>query len=301
MTLLAALAALIVFSAQDPANYRVYAGAESRTLDQMLDDLAKADVVVIGENHDHKLGHVLELAIFKGVNARKLKTALSLEMFERDVQPILDEYLAGHITESHFLQSSRPWPTYKTDYAPMVEHARTSKLPVIAANAPRRYVNIVSRKGQSALADLPHAAKQNIAPLPFSMELPLGYDRMLTDLFSANHGAASQRADDPTTQRPAMPPVENMKQSQALWDATMADSIHRFLRKNRGWTVVQVNGAGHSDHRYGLVDRLQKSNTRLQIRTVTIKPDSSYPSLPTAKYNGIADYLILTPPDPKSP
>jgi len=290
MTLLAALFALILLPSQDPGAFRVYAGAESRTLDQMLDDLAKADIVVIGENHDHKLGHELELAIFKGVHARKPKTALSLEMFERDVQPILDEYLAGHITESHFLQSARPWPTYKTDYAPMVEHARANKLPVIASNAPRRYVNIVSRKSQSALADLPHASKQNLAPLPFSMEIPPGYDLMLTNLFQGNHG-----------QNPNMPPVENMKQSQALWDATMADSIVRFQRKNRGWTIVQVNGAGHSDHRYGLVDRLQKANPRLKIKTVTIKPEPAYPTLPTAKYNGIADYLILTPPDPKNP
>src|SRR5688500_4614936 len=131
MNLLTVLAALLILPAQDPASFRIYAGTESRTMELMLNDLAKADVVVIGENHDHKLGHELELAIFKGVHARKPKTALSLEMFERDVQPILDEYLAGHITESHFLQSARPWPTYKADYAPMVEHAREKELPVI--------------------------------------------------------------------------------------------------------------------------------------------------------------------------
>ena len=295
MILLTALLALIVLPAQDPGAYRVYAGTELLTLERMLDEIAKADVVVIGENHDHKLGHELELAIFKGVHTRKARTALSLEMFERDVQPILDEYLAGHITESHFLQSARPWPNYKVDYAPMVEYARMNRLPVIAANAPRRYVNIVSRKGQSALAGLPAASKQHLAPLPFSMAIPAGYDRMLTDLFQS-HGPQSSTGGNV----PAMPPVENMKQSQALWDATMADSILRFLRKNRGFSVVQVNGAGHSDYGYGLVDRLRQGSSRLKVKIVTIKSEASYLNLPAGKYDGIADYLILTAPIPKS-
>src|SRR5439155_27112377 len=122
---------------------------------QMLDELTRADVTFVGENHDHKLAHELELTVLKAVHARKTKTALSLEMFERDVQSVVDEYLGGLITESHFLQSSRPWPNYKTDYSPMVEFAKEQRLPVIAANAPRRYVNIVSRKGQTALLELP--------------------------------------------------------------------------------------------------------------------------------------------------
>ena len=252
----------------------------------MLDELARADVVFIGENHDHKLGHEIELAVLKGVHARKAKTALSLEMFERDVQGVLDEYLQGHITESHFLQSSRPWPSYKTDYAPMVNYSRENKLPVIAANAPRRYVNIVSRKGQAALRDLPKASREHFAATPYSMEIPAGYDRMLHDLFSSNHGSASAAG---------MPTVENMKQSQGLWDATMADSILKFARRNRGWTIVQINGAGHSDHGYGIVDRIRKANPRLSIKIVSIKPDSAYPGLAPGKYEGIADYLILTP------
>src|SRR3954467_8455063 len=68
-----------------------------------------------------------------------------MEMFERDVQIVLDEYLSDLITEQHFLASSRPWGNYKTDYRPLVELAKEKHLDVIAANAPRRYVNMVSR------------------------------------------------------------------------------------------------------------------------------------------------------------
>ena len=61
-----------------------------------------------------------------------------MEMFERDAQIVLDEYLNDLITEKKFLDDSRPWENYKTDYRPLVEFARVNKLNVIAANAPRR-------------------------------------------------------------------------------------------------------------------------------------------------------------------
>ncbi len=71
-----------------------------------------------------------------------------MEMFERDVQIVLDEYLKNYISESHFISSSRAWGNYKTDYRPLVEFAKQNKIDVVAANAPRRYVNMVSRLGK---------------------------------------------------------------------------------------------------------------------------------------------------------
>lgn len=68
-------------------------------------------------------------------------------MFERDVQEVMDEYLTGCIRQQDMLQDSRPWPNYLSDYAPLVELAKANSIPVIAANAPRRYVGMVGRGG----------------------------------------------------------------------------------------------------------------------------------------------------------
>jgi uncharacterized iron-regulated protein len=38
---------------------------------------------------------------------------LSLEMFERDVQPVLDEYLAGTASLADLMRDARPWPNYR--------------------------------------------------------------------------------------------------------------------------------------------------------------------------------------------
>lgn len=292
---LAAMAASTLFSlpeAQAQEAFKVYAAREAVSFERMMEQLGKADVVFVGENHDHAQGHALELALLRGMYERNPRLALSLEMFERDVQPVLDEYLGGYITETHLLQSARPWPNYKTDYRPMVEFCRENKLPVIAANAPRRYVNIVSRKGQDGLRDLPKAAQDWLPKLPYAMELPPGYDRMLSEIFGDTHGASTG-----ATVTANMPSAAHMKEAQGLWDSTMADSIMRGLKTYRGRQVMQVNGAGHSDSGWGIVARLRQANPRLKVMIVTIRPDAAYPTL-SDKYDGVADFVILTPPAP---
>ncbi len=106
--------------------------------ESMLADLAKADVVFVGEQHDDPNTHRLEAAILDGLRRRGVTLTLSLEMFERDTQGGLDSYLSGGIAEEEFLKSSRPWPRYATDYRPLVEMAKANGWPVIAANVPRR-------------------------------------------------------------------------------------------------------------------------------------------------------------------
>src|SRR5947209_2387656 len=98
----------------------------------MLADLARADVILVGEQHDDPNTHRLELAVLEGLTRRRVPLVFALEMFERDVQPVLDDYLSGRISEDRFLAASRPWPRYATDYRPLVEFAKAHAIPVIA-------------------------------------------------------------------------------------------------------------------------------------------------------------------------
>src|SRR3954469_10752414 len=61
----------------------------------MLADLARADAVFVGEQHDDPNTHRLELAIVEGLTRRGVPVVVAMEMFERDVQSSLDEYAAG--------------------------------------------------------------------------------------------------------------------------------------------------------------------------------------------------------------
>ena len=65
----------------------------------MLADLARADAVFVGEQHDDPNTHRLELAIVEGLTRRGVPVVVAMEMFERDVQAIVERYAAGAITE----------------------------------------------------------------------------------------------------------------------------------------------------------------------------------------------------------
>lgn len=107
-------------------------------LTDMISELKGADVVIIGETHNDPVAHHIELEVVKGIYNLSGKAAVSMEMFERDVQHVIDEYLDGHIQESFLLKDARAWKNYETDYKPVVEFAKENGLKVIAANAPRR-------------------------------------------------------------------------------------------------------------------------------------------------------------------
>jgi uncharacterized iron-regulated protein len=259
------------------------------SVEQILDAAGQADVVFLGEQHDDTTAHAMQLEIFRLAvekYSKERKVALSMEMFERDVQTVLNEYLNGLITEPQFLAGSRPWGNYKTDYRPLVELAKEKKLEVIAANAPRRYVNMVSRLGRDSLKGLSKEAKDWLAPLPYGDP-----SEAYTKKFNALMGAG----EDPAAANPHTPIVF----SQALWDATMAYSIARSLKKNKGELVVHLNGAFHTEGRLGTVEQLLRYRPKARVIVVTMRYEDDFKTFDKAKHTDLGDFVILT--DSKAP
>jgi uncharacterized iron-regulated protein len=281
--------ALATVSAQT-AGYTIFDGkGNPATVAQILDAAGQADVVFLGEQHDDTTAHAMQLEIFRQAVERyskERKVALSMEMFERDVQTLLNEYLNGLITEPQFLAGSRPWGNYKTDYRPLVELAREKKLEVIAANAPRRYVNMVSRLGRDSLKGLSKDAKEWLAPLPYGDP-----SEAYTKKFNALMGAGG----DPGAANAHTPIVF----SQALWDATMAYSIARSLKKNKGELVVHLNGAFHTEGRLGTVEQLLRYRPKARVIVVTMRYEDDFRTFDKAKHTDLGDFVILT--DSKAP
>lgn len=277
------------------ARFAIYTDNEALSFEAMAARLAAYDVVFLGELHDHSRGHELQLQILQALHARTGRLVVAMEMFERDVQLVLDEYLSGHITESAFQQAARPWTNYGTDYRSIVEWCKEQSVPVIASNAPRRYVNMVSRLGADALLRLPKASRQWLPALPISLEMPSEYREALMKLFRAPHGPS---ANGQAAQ--GMPSADRLVQAQALWDAAMADSVLSALRRRNGALAAHLNGAMHSDRGHGIVARVRQARPSLRIAVVSIKPDARFPDVDAQSYRGIADFLIVTPAEPKA-
>ncbi len=247
--------------------------------------LSDTDVVFLGEYHDDAVGHAFQLEVFKAAftqYGKERSVALSMEMFERDIQYIVDEYLKGQITEEHFLASSRPWKNYKTDYRPLVEFAKEKGLPVIAANAPRRYVNMVSRNGRNSLNSLSKSAKKTLPPLPYGNSSE-AYSNKFRALMSQMPAASGENSN-----------IEKILESQTLWDAGMGYSIARFLKKARKPLVVQLNGGFHSEGRLGTADQLLKYRKKTKFLVVTMRYEKDFKTFDATKHKGIGDFVVLT-------
>lgn len=289
MLLLIFFAALLTTAyGEAPPNeetYRVFDGKGGVSdLAAIVKALDGVDVVFLGEQHTDAVAHALELEIFTRAIAEyaaRRRVALSLEMFERDVQIVLDEYMADQITEANFLASSRPWKNYAADYRPLVDLARAKKLDVVAANAPRRYINMVSRNGRGALLALSKEARGWLAPLPYGEP---------SDVYAKKFKALMGRTPE------AAMGIDNILASQALWDATMANSVARYLKKNKESLVVHLNGSFHTEGRLGTVEHLLKYRPKARVLVVTMRQENDFKTFVPARHAALGDFVILTAP-----
>ena len=280
-------------AAQAPApHYRAFdAKGNAVTLQTIVDALERAEVLFVGETHDNAVAHLLEAELLRradeaygAASPKRRPVALSLEMFERDVQTVLDEYLAGLITERHFLLSSRPWRNYETDYRPLVEYARARRLPVIAANAPARYVSRVSSQGPDSLKSLPQVAvKSWLPPLPFPAASE-GYAAKF-NRFMGGGGAAQAGAHGGL----------HLLAAQTLRDASMAYAISEYLKRGRDPLVVQVNGTFHSEERLGVPEQLARYRPKARAVVLTILPAETFPNF-APDLGRLGDFVIITDP-----
>jgi len=256
---------------------------DSRKIDfkKMVKEVSKdCDVLFVGEKHDDPKAHFVEIEILKKLFEKKEgKIILSLEMFERDVQNVLDNYLEETIDEAEFLEKSRPWNNYKNDYRPLIEFARENNIKVIASNVPRRYAAMVARGGLKALENIDEESKKYIAEKVYS-DFPEYKERFFETM-----------KDMP----PQMKKMggENLKQkiylAQCLKDSTMAESIIKYQNKYKDYLVIHVNGKFHSDYHLGTVIIVKTMNTSLIIKNISILKNFKSTDKIDQK---IADYII---------
>jgi uncharacterized iron-regulated protein len=287
-------ATVVVSPIPSPApGFRIVAPDTRRemTYSQMIERLARADVVFFGEQHDDPETHRAEAAVLESLGQIGRPVVLSLEMFERDVQPVLDDYLAGRVSEADLLARSRPWPRYATDYRPLVELAKARGWRVIAANVPRPLASAVGRKGLAALdtlspVDRLAAARDNICPND-------DYHARFMEQMQG-HGVGAGPAPAPGDTLPTAM-AERFYLAQCVKDETMAESIVEARRgAARNAIVVHFNGAFHSDFAQGTVDRVRRREPGWKLAVVTAVPGRDPAAMPIAPQSGRAEVVIFT-------
>ncbi len=256
----------------------------------MVQQLAKADVVFFGEQHDDPETHRAEAELLDAIGGTGRPVILSLEMFERDVQPVVDDYLAGRVTETQFLARSRPWDRYGSDYRRLIELARTNHWRVVAANVPRTLASAIGRKGLGALDTLSAherlwAARENVCPKDDY------HARFLESMQGHGAGGAAPAAGDTLPTAIA----ERFYLAQCVKDETMAESIvNARADASRDAIVVHFDGAFHSDYSQGTVMRVKRRQPGWNVAVVTGVPVADPAIAPVVTHTGQADYIIFT-------
>jgi uncharacterized iron-regulated protein len=291
-SLLLLLPLLLAFRADKPA-YVIYTETgRAASYDKLLDEAAKADVVLFGELHNNPICHWLELQLTRDLaRERGSNLVLGAEMFETDNQQPLTKYVNGQLSAKEFAGQARLWPNYDTDYKPVVDVAREQKIPFVATNVPRRYASLVARNGLTLLDTATAESKKLMATLPLKVDLNLpGYKAMLTMMEGHGGGPAASGG----SMQGGGSPADNFAKAQALKDATMA----RFILDNwkPGQTLLHFNGDYHSKNFDGIVWYLRQQKSDLTIVTIS-SVEAEVITKAKPDWKGLGTYVLAIPAD----
>lgn len=214
---------------------------------------AKSHVVLLGETHVNKEHHRWQLQVLAALHAVRSNMVIGFEMFPRRVQSVLDQWVAGELTEQEFLRDVQWGVVWSTDadlYLPLFHFARMNEIPMRALNIETSLRRKVSEKGFYGVPveereGLTRPAEPSADYLSFLLPIYKQHDREDKTKGEIDH-------NDPDFRR--------FISGQQLWDRAMAEVIHTALDdfdEAEQPLVVGVMGSGHILHGYGVPHQLR--------------------------------------------
>ncbi|MBE9042602.1 ChaN family lipoprotein [Oscillatoriales cyanobacterium LEGE 11467] len=258
---------------------------QTTTNDRILQELKTADIIYLGETHDRPADRQGQLEILEALHQENPNMAIALEMFQRPFQGVLDDYLAGNITEEQLRERTEydtrwgfPWESY----APLLRFAKARQLPVLALNTPTEITRKVAGTG---LESLEPADFEHIPPIDEIDTTHEGYRQMLLEVFSAHQHGGHGNSDG----------FERFFAAQVLWDETMAEKIAQFYQGNPDTQIVAIAGRGHIVYGYGIPSRVARRLAAFDAIGRSVLFGAPEPELTsetqTSETEAIADYF----------
>jgi uncharacterized iron-regulated protein len=258
----------------------------------LLEQIDGVDIVLLGEQHDHAIGHAVQLAIVEDVMDKYPRSVLALEMLERDEQLKVDDYMEDYIDAKTLasLTFSKNWGGsggWEAWYQPIIDGVKKRGGSVVAANAPRRYVRLARLEGYEKIDELPQERRKYI---DYPEELSGGkYRQRFWELASHGEGDDEPIEIDVTNIDPNDPVLPSFKSMQS-WDATMAQSIVN-AKPSIERKVILLVGQFHVEYDGGIVQELRRRMPSASVLVVSIQKE-----LPEEEWRGtpaIADIMIV--------
>lgn len=228
-------------------------GKGATTLAEIVARATEQSVILLGETHVNQEHHRWQLQMLAALYAARPDMVIGFEMFPRRLQKVLDQWVAGQLSESAFLKAAE-WDTvWRTDasfYLPLFHFARMNRIPMRALNIDTHLRKQVSEKGFESVPEneregVTHPAPPSPEYLDFLLPIYESHDR------KSKKKAGKNRYD---------PDFLRFVVGQQLWDRAMAQEIAATLsRQTQGKSplVVGVMGSGHILHGFGVPHQLK--------------------------------------------
>lgn len=261
-----------------PAGERTVAIA----LPTLLKNLAATRVVLLGERHDDADHHRWQLQVIAALHAQQPNLVIGMEMLPRRAQPVLDQWVAGQLTESDLLtrtEWARVWGFDASMYLPILHFARLNRIPLAAVNVDRAIVSEVGAKG---LAAVPEEQREGVGAPAAARR---AYRDRLEQVFR-EHGSSSDGAAA----------FDRFVQAQLFWDRGFAEGLAAAAKRPGDPLVVGIMGSGHLAHGDGVPHQLADLGFPGSAVLLPVESDTPCRDLPA----GLAQAVFALAPVPAS-
>lgn len=225
----AAAALALLAGCQDGGVVRL-ADRAAIPFDQMVAGAAKSRVIVVGESHDNRAHHDLQLKIIRTLHEGGTVLAVGLEMFRAENQELLDKWWRWGMSTEQFEALYRenwgmPWILYRDIFL----YSRQKRIPLVGLNVPREVIAKVAREGYGSLTE----SERRKLPPGLTCTVDEAYRSFIRKTFAA-HAHGSGRS------------FENFCEAQMVWDTAMAIYALEYLDKNPAGRMVILAGSVHA-------------------------------------------------------
>ena len=235
---------------------------------KLFADLIQRPIVLLGETHDNPEHHHWQLHTLAALHSRSVKLVIGFEMFPRNMQSVLNQWVNGDLTAKAFLKAvnwRKVWGFDPALYMPLFNFARMHRIPMVALNVDRGLVSRVSAEGWNAV---PEDEREGLSdPAPASPS----YQRILAEVYrnkralnthGKEHGgpATAQirtaNGDETISNIMRQPGFKRFVAAQLTWDRAMAEGLSAAKREHSGAVIVGVMGSGHLSNFHGVPHQL---------------------------------------------
>ena len=238
---------------------------------EAIERLKAARIVLVGEHHNNAAHHEAQLKVIKTLHEAGRKVAVGLEMFRKDSQQDLDQWVDGKTSEAEFK------PIYLNNwnfgwelYGPIFNYARENRIPMVGLNVSRKITAQVAHKGFESLNEAQRGALEGI-----TCNVTQEYRDFIGSAYGAHaHGKMN---------------FERFCEAQLVWDTAMAVYAVEYLKENPDAVMVILAGSGHV-RKLGIPTQLEK---RVSWPYVVVLPETRGIFDPQSITAKDADYILI--------